>query len=44
MKTARLDIVRIISEFTILFWLDNIEHINEKRIEFGEIFQEQIEI
>ena len=43
MKKASLDIVRVISEFTFLFWLDNIENINEKRIEFEEIFQEQIE-
>ena len=43
LKTATFDIIQIISEFTFLFWLDNSEHINEKRIEFGEAFHEQIE-
>ena len=43
MKTATLDIIRIISEFTFLFWLDNIEHIKDERIEFGETFKEEIE-
>ena len=43
LKTATSDIVKIISEFTFLFWLVNSEHINEKRIQFGEIFHEQIE-
>ena len=27
----------------ILFWLENFEHINDKRIQFGETFYEQIE-
>ena len=43
LKTATLDIIRIISEFTFLFWLDNIEHINDKIIEFGEAFEEEID-
>ena len=43
LKTATFDIIQIISEFTFLFWLDNFEHINEKRIEFGEAFREEIE-
>ena len=43
LKTATSDIIKIISEFTFLFWLDNFEHINDKRIQFGETFQEQIE-
>ena len=43
LKTATFDIFQIISEFTFLFWLDNFEHINEKRIEFGETFHEEIE-
>ena len=43
MKTETLDIIRIISEFTFLFWVDNIEHINDKRIEFVEAFKEEIE-
>ena len=42
-KTATSDIIKIISEFTFLFWLDNFEHINDKRIQFGETFHEQIE-
>ena len=42
MKTSTLDIIKIVSEFTFLFWLDNFEHINEKRIQFGEIFPEEI--
>ena len=29
-KTTTLDIIKIVSEFTFLFWLDNFEHINEK--------------
>ena len=33
----------MISEFTFLFWLDNIEHITDRRIEFGEAFKEEIE-
>ena len=36
LKTATFDIIQIISEFTF-------EHINEKRIEFGETFHEEIE-
>ena len=43
LKTATFDIIQIISEFIFLFWLDNFEHINEKRIEFGETFLEEIE-
>ena len=43
LKTATFDIIQIISEFTILFWLHNNEHINEKRIEVGETFHEEIE-
>ena len=42
MKTITLDIIKIVSEFTFLFWLDNFEHINEKRIQFGETFPEEI--
>ena len=42
MKTTTLDIIKIVSEFTFLFWLDNFEHINEKRIQFGETFPEEI--
>ena len=43
LKTATLDINRIISEISFLFWLDNFEHINDKRNEFGEAFKEEIE-
>ena len=43
LKTNISDVIKVISEFTFLFWLDNFEHINEKRIQFGEIFNEQIE-
>ena len=43
LKTATLDLIKIISEFTFLFWLDNFEHINDKRIQFGETFYEEIE-
>ena len=43
LKTAKSGIIKIISEFTFLFWLDNFEHINEQRIQFGETFHEQIE-
>ena len=43
LKTATPDIMKIISEFKFLFWLDNFEHINDKRIQFGETFHEQIE-
>ena len=42
-KTATSDIIKIISDFTFLFWLDNVEHINDKGIQFGETFHEQIE-
>ena len=41
-KTTTLDIIKIVSEFTFLFWLDNFEHINEKRVQFGETFPEEI--
>ena len=43
LKTATSDIIKIFSEFTFLFWLDNFEHINDKQIHFGETFHEQIE-
>ena len=43
LKTAISDVIKIISEFTFLFWLDNFEHNNDKRIQFGETFHEQIE-
>ena len=43
LKITTSDIIKIISEFTFLFWLDNFEHINDKRIQFGETFHEQIE-
>ena len=43
LKTAKSDIIRVISEFTFLSWLDNFEHINDKRIQFGETFQEEID-
>ena len=43
LKTATLDVIKIISEFTFLFWLDNFEHINVKRIQFGETFYEEVE-
>ena len=42
-KTATSGIIKIISEFKFLFWLDNFEHIIYKRIQFGETFHEQIE-
>ena len=41
-KTASMDIIKIVSEFTFLFWLDNFEHINEKRIQFGETYPDEI--
>ena len=37
-----MDIIKIVSEFTFLFWLDNFEHINEKRIQFGETYPDEI--
>ena len=43
LKTATSDIIKIILEFTFLFWLDNFEHINDKQKQFGETFHEQIE-
>ena len=43
LKTAASDIIKIISELTFLFWLDHFALINDKRIQFGETFQEQIE-
>ena len=43
LKTATFDKIQFISEFTFLFWLDNFEHINEKRIDFGGAFHEEIE-
>ena len=30
LKTATSDVIKIVSEFTFLFWLDNFEHINDK--------------
>ena len=42
LKTTTLDIIKIVSEFKFLFWLDNFEHINEKRVQFGETFPEEI--
>ena len=41
-QTASIDIIKIVSEFTFLFWLDNFEHINEKRIQFGETYPDEI--
>ena len=41
-KTVSIDIIKIVSEFTFLFWLDNFEHINEKRIQFGETYPDEI--
>ena len=41
-KTTTFDIIKIVSEFTFLFWLDNFEHINEKRVQFGKTFPEEI--
>ena len=41
LKTTTLDKIKIVSEFTFIFWLDNVEHINEKRIQFGETFPEE---
>ena len=43
LKTVKQDIIQIISEFTFSFWLDNYEYINDKRIQFGETFHEEIE-
>ena len=43
LKTATSDRIKIISEFTFIFWLDNFEYINDKRIQFGETIHEQIE-
>ena len=42
MKRTTLDIIKIVSEFTFLIWLDNFEHINVKRTQFGETFPEEI--
>ena len=42
LKTTTSDIIKIILEFTFVFWIDNFEHINDKRIQFGETFHEQI--
>ena len=42
-KNSNIRHNKIISEFTFLFWLDNFEHINDKRIQYGETFHEQIE-
>ena len=35
-KTTTLDIIKIASEFTFIFWLDNFEHIKEKRVQLGK--------
>ena len=43
LKTATSDVMKIVSGFTFLFWLDNFEHNNDKRIQFGETFHEEIE-
>ena len=43
LKTATSDVIKNVSEFTFLFWLDNFEHINDKRLQFGETFHEEIE-
>ena len=44
LKTAKLDIIKNYIRFhKFLFWLDNCEHINDKRIQFGETFQEEID-
>ena len=43
LKTETLDVIKIVSEFTFLFWLDNFKHINDKRIQFGGTFYEEIE-
>ena len=40
-KSTVNDFVRIVSEFTFAFWLDNIEHIEEKRVEFGQTYKEE---
>ena len=42
LKTTTSDIIKIMSEFKFLFWLDSFEQINDKRIQFGEAFHEQI--
>ena len=34
LKTATSEVMKIVSEFTFLFWLDNFEHINDKRRQF----------
>ena len=43
LKARTLDVIKIISEFTFIFWLDNFEHINDKRLQFGETFYEESE-
>ena len=43
LKTATSDAIKVVSEFTFLFWLDNFKHINDKRLQFGETFHEEIE-
>ena len=43
LKTETLYVIKIISKFTFLFWLDNFKHINDKRIQFGETFYKEIE-
>ena len=43
LKTATPDVIKNVSEFTFLFWLDNFEYINDKRIQFRETFHEEIE-
>ena len=34
LKTAKSDIIRIMSELTFFFWLDKFVHFNDKRIQF----------
>ena len=38
LKTAIADIIKIISEFTFLFWSDNFEHNNDKRYSLEKHF------
>ena len=44
LKTAKSDVIKTeFSEFKFLLWLDNFENINDKRLQFGETFHEEIE-
>ena len=38
LKTATSGRIKIISEFTFLLWLDNFEHLNDKRIQLEKHF------